>query len=93
MSMNLKARTKSGPIELWQTDTQISYTILPRSFGEVKGAKAREALERYMEWVELSINGAWESIEQADRHRQEVRIHLGYVRTFSNDKTLCVYVM
>lgn len=49
MSMNLNARCSSGKINLWQTPTQISYTILPRKYSEVKGVKAKEALERYIE--------------------------------------------
>jgi len=93
MSMNLNASTKSGAINLWQTPTQISYTILPSAIGEVKGVKAREAIVRYMEWVKYSTNGAWESVEELQDAKQRVSEHLEYVRGFINDKTLRVWVM
>lgn len=93
MSMNLKARTKTGVINLWQTPTQISYTILPATVGEVKGEKAKDALIRYMEWVKYSTNGAWNSVEELQDAKQRVEEHLEYVRAFINDKTLRVWVM
>jgi hypothetical protein len=43
MSVNLVARTRDGEIQLWQTPTQITYTILPPSLGLTK--KGREARE------------------------------------------------
>lgn len=93
MSMNLNATTKNGAIDLWQTPTQISYTILPEGSGEVKGAKAKDALIRYMEWVKYSTNGAWNSVEELQDAKQRVDEHLEYVKGFINDKTLCVWVM
>lgn len=93
MSMNLNARTKSGTIHLWQTPTQISYTILPETAGEVKGKKASEALVRYLEWVKYSINGVYGSVEELQDAKQRVKEHLEYVRGFVNDKTLRVWVM
>jgi len=93
MSMNLNATTKNGFIHLWQTPTQISYTILPASNGEVKGTKAKDALMRYMEWVKYSTNGAWNSAEELKDAKQLVDEHLEYLRAFINDKTLRVWVM
>lgn len=93
MSMNLKAATKKGVITLWQTPTQISYTILPAEVGEVKGEKAKDALMRYMEWVKYSTNGVWNSAEELQDAQQQVVEHLEYVRAFINDKTLRVWVM
>lgn len=61
MSMNLNVSLNGRKIELWQTPTQISYTILPA--GEAKGKLAKEALIRYREWVKYSTNGQWESEE------------------------------
>lgn len=93
MSINLNAATKKGVIALWQTPTQISYTILPAAVGEVEGAKAKDALMRYMEWVKYSTNGAWNSAEELQNAKQQVVEHLEYVRAFINDKTLRVWVM
>lgn len=93
MSMNLNAATKKCVIRLWQTPTQISYTILPETSGEVKGAKASEALLRYMEWVRHSTNGQWNSIEELQDAKQRVKEHLEYIRPFLDDKTLHVWVM
>lgn len=93
MSMNLNARTKNGVIALWQTPTQVSYTILPESVGEVRGAKAAEALTRYIAWVKYSTNGVWRSAEELQDAEQRVKEHIDYVRGFINDKTLRVWVM
>ena len=93
MSMNLNAATRNGAIDLWQTPTQISFTILPSTVGWVEGTKASEALLRYMEWVKYSTNGAWDSSEELQDAKRRVNEHLEYVRGFVNDKTLRVWVM
>jgi hypothetical protein len=93
MSMNLNATTKNGVINLWQTPTQITYTILPASIGEVKGKKATDALMRYMEWVKYSTDGVWNNVEELQDAKQRVDEHLEYVRKFINDKSLRVWVM
>lgn len=93
MSMNLNAATKTCVIHLWQTPTQISYTILPQSIGEVKGAKAMDALMRYIEWVKYSTNGSWSSVKELQDAKRRVDEHLKYVQGFINDKTLRVWVM
>lgn len=93
MSMNLNARCSSGNINLWQTPTQISYTILPRKYSEVKGVKAREALERYIEWIEYSTSGALYSLEELENAKEIVKQHIEYVSSFLEDKKLCVWVM
>lgn len=93
MSMNLCAHTKTETIHLWQTSTQITYTILPRVLGwEVKGKQARDALIRYMEWVHFSTNGAWNSKEELDKAEQSVKEHLAYLEPFLTNKTLRVGV-
>ena len=94
MSMNLKASTKDGTIMLWQTSTQISYTILPPAIAnEVKGKKARNALLRYIEYVKHSINGEWETIEQLEDAKRNVNDHVAYIAQFLDCKTLRVWVM
>ena len=80
MSMNLNACCKEGTIELWQTPTQISYTILPS--GSVKGKKAVEALERYKAWVRYSINGVYSSQEAVDYAKDNIDRHLKYIESF-----------
>lgn len=88
MSMNLHARTKKETIDLWQTPTQISYTILPRSIEEATGKKAQEALERYLEWVRYS------RLEPPRTYRDEkilmgmVEEHIQYVSRFMKNRTL-----
>jgi hypothetical protein len=91
--MNLKARNKNGDIRLWQTPTRISYTILPPSFGEVKGKKAVEALERYCQWVQYSTNGAWESVEELEEAEDEIDEHLKYIKEEMKVSKLEVWVM
>jgi len=93
MSMNLHARTKKEVIELWQTPTQISYTILPRSIEEATGKKAQEALERYLEWVGYSWMGQFLSYEDKKILMQEVKDHIKYVSRFMKNRTLTVWVM
>ena len=93
MSMNLNAATKNTKIDLWQTPTQISYTILPPSYTEVKGVKAKEALERYIQWVQYSTNGTWESLDALEDAKEEVRHHIAYVGQYLEDKSLRVWVL
>lgn len=93
MSINLHARTKKEVIDLWQTPTQISYTILPSSIEEATGKKAQEALERYLEWVYYSWTGKLLSYEDQKILIQEVEDHIYYVNQFMKNKTLTVWVM
>lgn len=94
MSMNLYARTKNETINLWQTPTQISYTILPRSCSqEVKGVKAKEAITCYLEWVHFSTNDMWTSREALKEAEENVKKHTRYIEQYLNDKTLTVGVM
>jgi hypothetical protein len=90
--MNLAASTTKGPIKLWQTPTQISYTILPSNYGGAAGKEARDALVRYMEWVSYSTNGVWNSDADLTAAKQQVAEHLAYVRGFLDDETLRVWV-
>jgi len=94
MSANLHARTKKEVIELWQTPTQISYTILPSSIEEVTGKKAQEALERYLEWVSYGLHEHLRLpfYEQYIK-LQDVKEHMQYVSRFMNNRTLTVWVM
>lgn len=92
MSMNLHARTKKEVINLWQTPTQISYTILPSSIEEATGKKAQEALERYLEWVGYSYTGQFLSHEDKKILMQEVKEHIQYVNRFMKNRTLTVWV-
>ena len=93
MSMNLHARTKKEVIDLWQTPTQISYTILPSSIEEATGKKAQEALERYLEWVGYSWHEYRLSYEDKKILMQEIRDHVQYVSQFMKNRTLTVWVM
>ena len=61
MSKNLNVSLNGFQLDLWETPTRVSYTILPA--GEAKGKLAKEALIRYREWVKYSIDGQWESEE------------------------------
>lgn len=91
--MNLHARTKKEVIDLWQTPTQVSYTILPSSIEEATGKKAQEALERYLEWVGYSWMGQFLSYEDKKNSMQEVKDHIQYVSRFMKNRTLTVWVM
>ena len=94
MSMNLHARTKKETIDLWQTPTQISYTILPSSIEEATGKKAQEALERYLEWVIYSMHGRLRlSCYEPDMTLDEIKRHVQYVSRFMKNRTLTVWVM
>ena len=93
MSMNLCAAVDSEKIQLWQTSTQISYTILPSHYGMVTGKKAQRALERYIEWVRHSVNGRYNSIEEVNERRDQVKEHIAYVESFLKYKALRVWVM
>lgn len=93
MSMNLHARTRKEVIDLWQTPTQISYTILPSSIEEATGKKAQEALERYLEWVGYSWMGQFLSYEDKYLFMQEIKDHIQYVSRFMKNRTLTVWVM
>ena len=93
MSMNLHARTKKEVIDLWQTPTQISYTILPSSIEEATGKKAQEALERYLEWVGYSWTGELFYHEDKKILMKEIEDHIQYVSRFMKNRTLTVWVM
>lgn len=91
MSMNLNASTKHGKINLWQTPTSGSYTILPPSTGcDVKGKRAKLALEAYIEWVKGGLNGVWTDNAAYENKRVSVEEHLTCVRRYLDDKTLNV---
>jgi hypothetical protein len=90
--MNLTAKNKDGYIELWQTPTQISYTILPESIAVAKNKKAIEAIERYSAWVEYSTNGAWDSTEELEEQREIVEEHLEYIKNEMKKPKLEVWV-
>ena len=83
MSMNLNARNKKGKIELWQTPTQISYTILPS--GNASGGEALAALERYKMWVKHSIRGVYDSEEELKYKRETIKAHLSYLEKVSKN--------
>jgi hypothetical protein len=93
MSTNLHARTKKEVIDLWQTPTQISYTILPSSIEEATGKKAQEALERYLEWVHYHWTGELLCYEDEKILMKEVEEHTKYVNQFMKNRTLTVWVM
>lgn len=97
MSMNLQATVISGHttahIELWQTPTQISYTILPKAIKEVTGKKAKEALERYIEWVNYSATGIYTDPEELAYNLQEINKHIRYITNFLHNPTLRLWVM
>ena len=93
MSANLHARTKKEVIDLWQTPTQISYTILPSSIEEATGKKAQEALERYLEWVGYSWHGQFLSHKDKKNTMKEIEEHIHYVNKFMKNRTLTVWVM
>jgi len=80
MSMNLTAKNKDGYINLWQTPTQISYTILPPTITVAKNKKAVEAIERYCSWVRYSSNGAWSSQKDYEEHCDIIKEHLKYIK-------------
>lgn len=93
MSMNLSARNKNGEVQLWQTPSQISYTILPSKYGKVRGRKAREALERYLEWVEHSTDGSWTNQDDYNDHKGIIQYHTKYVKDAMKVRGLTVCVM
>lgn len=96
MSMNLHARVKDETIELWQTPTQITYTICVDENGvaqELRGRNARRALQAYIQWVKLSTNGAWKSLEALEEARADVKHHLEYVTKYLDRKGLVVYYL
>ena len=80
MSMNLNAVCSEGTIDLWQTSTQISYTILPE--GEANGVKAEEALQRYKAWVRYSLKGVYHSKEDLEFDKERIDRHLQYIDSF-----------
>jgi len=94
--MNLHVEVAYGKqkhqLPLWQTPTQITYTI---TAGEtsLKGTKARRALRAYYEWVQHSVNGSYESLEDAE-HAKELRDeHAAEIEPFLNSKRVRVYVL
>jgi hypothetical protein len=80
MSMNLNATLKNGKsLELRQTPTQISYTILPEEYQIVTGKKAVEAMKRYISWVKYSTNGTWTNTEELKQAELRVKEHIRYI--------------
>lgn len=77
--MNLNIRVDGNFINIWQTPTQISYTILPD--GYAKGVKAKEAIIRYCKWVEGSTNGKWSSREELREHVEMCKEHLATMQS------------
>lgn len=97
MSMNLHAQYGKEKIDLWQTPTQITYTLIGTDkHCEFHGAQARDILKRYCMWVKYSANGVWASGEDANWAREVADMHLKeifpYVRT-SNIRKLQVFAM
>ena len=94
--MNLNAISKSGKIELWQTPSQISYTICVDEngvAGELTGKNAKRALQAYCQWIRYSTNGGWNSVEELEDARALVKEHLEYVESFLESKGLKVWIM
>ena len=53
--MNLHAQYGKEKIDLWQTPTQITYTLIGTDkHCEFHGAQARDILKRYCMWVKYS---------------------------------------
>lgn len=94
MSMNLHCDV----IELWQTPTQITFMCMVQPDGavpfELKGKKAKHALEIYKQWVRFFTNGkTWKndiSMEQAD---ESVKSHLREIEEATKNKRIKVYVL
>lgn len=93
MSMNLNACTKKLKLNLWQTPTSVSYTILPPSTGcDVKGKKAQLALESYCEWVKGHLNGCWNDQEAYKQMKERVEQHLIHISPHMKDPSLQVWI-
>ena len=92
--MNLNARNKNGRLDLWQTPTHISYTILPSHISSVKGKKAKEALKRYREYVKhyVSSISPW-TPEELNRQEEVIKRHLEYIDSQIDILGLEVWVM
>lgn len=94
MSMNLNARVNGVPLDLWQTPTQISYTIMGLDgLSKLNGKKAVEALKRYCMWVKYSINGSYPSVEEIKRKEAIIKEHLNYIDSHLCTKNIEVWVM
>ncbi len=94
MSMNLHAKTVSGSIELWQTPTQITYTICVDEngiAGELKGKAAKRAMQAYKQWVLGSLNGRWTSIKDIEEHKQSIKEHILEIDKRMLERGLVVY--
>lgn len=94
MSMNLNARVDGVVLQLWQTPTQISYTIMGlEGLSKLNGKKAVEALKRYCLWVKYSINGSYSSVEEIKRVGNSIKEHLDYIDSHLCKKKVEVWVM
>lgn len=94
MSMNLNAKVDGVRLNLWQTPTRISYTIIGDD-REVylKGKEAQKALKRYYQWVKYSTNGSSGSIEELNEAIERVQQYLEYLLPYLSGKKIEVWVM
>ena len=74
MSMNVY----SDKVELWQTPTWLTYVILYDHKQEKRPIE--ESLHIYLSWVESQANGVWETRQDLNKAREEVRYHIGMVK-------------
>ena len=61
---------------------------------ELNGRKAMRALHAYIEWVNGSLNGVWDSTEELERANADVRERVRDVTVcIESGKPLKVYVL
>lgn len=94
MSMNLHCNR----MELRQTPTQITFMCMVQRNGrvpdKVTGAKAKQALRVYSQWVRFSINGAWKEIDEYLEAKDRVDKELKEInKVIKSRKKLEVYIL
>lgn len=92
MSMNLVAYDGKKKLDLLQTPTQITYTIMGSNV-ELRRSKATEALDRYCQWVKHSLNSIWHSEEEYQNQRELVNNHLKEIEPHLKSRKLVIMVL
>jgi hypothetical protein len=95
MSMNLAVKFGKYRFDLWQTPTYITYMCIGnKTTSKLNGARAKEALERYIIWAESTLNGVWDSEEELEFNRFAVAQHVAELRTeMTTAKSIMVFVI
>ena len=86
MSMNLTLHTPEGvEVALRQTPTFITWMCVSYNFDTQEPDGGMEGVRRrYFFWLDGTLDGVWDSLEELDEARKAVEDHKAVVRAIQN---------